>query len=277
MKRSLTLKLLMSLAILSINLHAVSEEDKVLDFFKEAINSSSQYTLTNIKILNKQDVKEIKDFRAYSVKIDLKLVGKDKTISLNDIVFTNGSVLSKDFLFLDSRRSIKDNISPDIDESFYNQSHFIEGSFEAVNKLVVFSDPLCPSCMDVIPDVIKFVRAHPKDFALFYYNFPLSIHKGAKTLVKASIVAKKFNKDVLLKLYEEALDLEKTDEVSVLALFNKIMGTKLTLEEINQKEVVDFMESDIELAKDYMVRGTPTLYINGKKDLTKIAYKKMVK
>jgi protein-disulfide isomerase len=271
------LKLLTILAITSVSLYANSEEEKILNFFKEAVSSSKQYTLENITIVNKQDLEEVKDFRAYSVKIDLKLEGKDKKITLNDIVFTNGVVFTKDFLYLDSRNSIKDNLSPDVDNSFYDKSHLIEGSLNAKNKLLVFSDPLCPSCMDLIPDLIQFVRANEKDFALFYYSFPLSSHVGSKTLVKASIVAKKSNKDLLINMYNEAFDLEKTDEPSVLETFNKAMKTNLSLEDINRQEIVEMMENDIKKARNLMIKGTPTLYVNGKKDLTKKIYKTMVK
>lgn len=275
--KSLMLKLLTILALISVNLNANNEEEQVLSFFKDAISASKQYSLDNIQVTNKQDLDDVKGFRAYSVKIDLKLEGKDKIITLNDMVFTNGVVFSKDFLYLDTRTSIKDAIAPNADASFHKESHLIEGSRNAQHKLLVFSDPLCPSCMELLPELIDFVRANPKQFGLYYYNFPLSIHEGAKTLVKATMVAKKSDKNIIKKVYQEAFDFDKTDEVSVLEAFNKAMGTQLTLEDINKQEIVSLMEKDIKKAKDIMVRGTPTLYIDGKKDVTKQAYKDMVK
>jgi protein-disulfide isomerase len=132
--------------------------------------------------------------------------------------------------------------------------------------------------MEVIPELIHFTKENSKDFALYYYNFPLSIHKGADTLVKAMIKAKQDGvKDITLKVYEEVFELEKTDEQSVLDTFNKAIGTKYTLAQIDTKEIRAILEQDIQKAKDILVKGTPTLFINGKRDMSKKAYKDMVK
>jgi protein-disulfide isomerase len=84
-------------------------------------------------------------------------------------------------------------------------------------------------------------------------------------------------KDITLKVYEEVFELEKTDEQSVLDTFNKAMGTKYTLVQIDTKEIRAILEQDIQKAKDILVKGTPTLFINGKRDMSKKAYKDMVK
>lgn len=276
--KSLTLKLLTILVALNISLWANPEEEKVLSFFKNAIAASADYELKKIVILKKEPLEEAKGFHAYFVKIDLTLKAKKKDISISDIVFTNGEVLTKDFLYLETKKSMKNSLTLDVDASFYDKAHLIEGSIEAKNKLLVFSDPLCPSCMEVIPELIHFTKENSKDFALYYYNFPLSIHKGADTLVKAMIKAKQDGvKDITLKVYEEVFELEKTDEQSVLDTFNKAIGTKYTLAQIDTKEIRAILEQDIQKAKDILVKGTPTLFINGKRDMSKKAYKDMVK
>lgn len=277
MKRLSMLKLLTIVALLSVTLSANSTQDeKIKSFFSRAVSASKDYTLQKIEILKKESIKEAKGFIAYFVQMDLILNAKKRVISVNDIVFSNGEVLTKDLLDVETKRSIKSSLTLDIDESFYDEAHLIVGSLNAKYKLLVFSDPLCPSCMEAIPDMINFVKKNQKRFGLFYYNFPLPSHKGSKTLVKASIVAKKQGiQDVTLKVYEEVFHLEKTDEQSILDEFNKVLKTKITIQDITEQSVVDRLKADIEKANSVWIKGTPTLFINGKRDMSKKAYMKM--
>lgn len=276
--KSLMLKLLMSIAILSTNIYAVSDNEKIIDFFKEAIANSKNYELKDIQIVKSEPVAKARGFQAYFVKMVLLLKTQNKEIVLNDIVFSNGSLIAKDFLSMQNRKSIKSRLTLDVDATFYDKEHLLEGSFDAKNKLVVFSDPLCPFCMEYVPEIIHYVKEHPKDFALFYYNFPLSIHPGAKTLSKAIMYAEEQGiKDVTLKVYEEAFDVVRANPQSVLDAFNTFMGTKFTLEQINQKHIQSRLDNDMRRGNSIMIKGTPTLFINGKIDLTKQAYKTMVK
>lgn len=277
--KSLTLKLLMSIAVLSTSLYANSGDEKVIEFFKQTINKNTKnYKLEEIKILQKKPITQVQGFEAYFVKLTLFLKTQKKQIVLNDVVFSNGTVITKDFLFLNSKKSLKKSLTLDLDESFYDKAHLLEGNLDAKNKLVVFSDPLCPFCMSFVPEMIHFVKKHPKDFALFYYNFPLRIHPGSKTLSKAIIYAEQTGmKDVTLKIYEEAFDIIRANPQSVLNTFNTFMGTNFTLTQINQKQVQERLDNDMRRGREIMIKGTPTLFVNGKIDITKEAYKSMGK
>jgi len=270
MMKSLTLKLLTSLLLSSSLLLAgdIALDKKVLDFLNKSITTGVEYKLKNVSIVDVQDFDKIAGWKVYFVTIDLDLAGKNKTISIKDKIFTNGDIVSKDFVYMDSRKSIKDDLFVQFDQKLYKKSNLIAGQFEAKNKLVVFSDPLCPFCMDFMPDVIDFVQKHPKDFALFYYHFPLSMHLNSKTIVKASIVAKREGvEDVIKKVYESVFDFEKNkDDKLALSAFNEALGTHITLEQINKKDIIDEMQIDIDAAKKLMISGTPTLYVNGKLD-----------
>jgi protein-disulfide isomerase len=246
----------------------IALDKKVLDFLNKSITTGVEYKLKNVSIVDVQDFDKIAGWKVYFVTIDLDLAGKNKTISIKDKIFTNGDIVSKDFVYMDSRKSIKDDLFVQFDQKLYKKSNLIAGQFEAKNKLVVFSDPLCPFCMDFMPDVIDFVQKHPKDFALFYYHFPLSMHLNSKTIVKASIVAKREGvEDVIKKVYESVFDFEKNkDDKLALSAFNEALGTHITLEQINKKDIIDEMQIDIDAAKKLMISGTPTLYVNGKLD-----------
>ena len=44
------------------------------------------------------------------------------------------------------------------------------------------------------------------------------------------------------------------------------MGTDIKIADLNKKEINAKLEKDIQMGDDLMVSGTPTLYVNGKKE-----------
>lgn len=281
--RSLMLKLLTITIALSSLLFAaetfVDTDKKVVSFLEKAIAPNENYKFEKITILKKDDLKDAPGWKVYFVRIDLTLIKQEgKKVSVNDIVFTNGKILSKDFVDVNNGKSIKSSLSLDITATAYNKEHLLAGNFNAPNKLVVFSDPLCPFCMDFVPEVIADVQKNPETFALFYYHFPLTIHPAAPTLIKAMLVAEaKGEKDVIKKVYEEVFDFKTTDEQFILDAFNKALKTNLTVEEINKEPILQKLKFDHEYATNLMINGTPTIYLNGKKDETKTGYRKLIK
>ena len=282
--RSLMLKLLTTIIVLSnLSLFAaqgsVDIDQKVTSFLQKAIAPNENYTFDNVVILKKEEMKDFVGWMVYFVRIDLKLVKPEgKKLSINDIVFTNGKILSKDFADLNSGRSIKGNYSLDVDASAYNKEHLLAGNFDASHKIVVFSDPLCPFCMDFLPEVIADVENNPETFALFYYHFPLNMHPAAPTLVKAMILAEeKGDKEIVKKVYKEFFDIKESDEKVILDIFNKALSKNFTVEQINQSHILQKLNNDQERATNLMVNGTPTIYLDGKKDDTKRLYRKFIK
>lgn len=282
--RSLMLKLLTTIiAFSSVSLFAadssVDLDTKVTTFLQKAIAPNESYAFEKVVILKKEEMKDISGWMVYFVRIDLKLTKQEgKKISVNDIIFTNGKILSKDFSDVNSGKSIKGSFSLDVDSSAYTKEHLLAGNFNAPHKLVVFSDPLCPFCMDFIPEVIMDVEKNPETFALFYYHFPLNMHPAAPTLVKAMLLAEKQgDKEIVKKVYKEFFDIKESDEKVILDIFNKALNKNFTVEQINQATILQQMNNDLELANNLMVNGTPTIYLDGKKDDTKRNYRKFIK
>jgi len=282
--RSLMLKLLTIIITLSSStlLAADTSSDldaKVTTFLQKSIASNENYIFDKVVILKKEEMKEISGWMVYFVRIELKLTKQEgKKLSVNDIIFTNGKILSKDFSDINSGRSLKGSYSLDIDASAYTKEHLLAGSLNAPHKIVVFSDPLCPFCMDFLPEVIADVEANPQTFALFYYHFPLNIHPAAPTLVKAMLFAEEQgDHEIIKKVYKEFFDIKESDEKVVLELFNKALHKNFTVEQINQAPILQKLSHDQELASTLMINGTPTVYLDGKKDDTKRSYRKFMK
>ena len=276
--KSLTLKLLM-IALSANVLFAGAAEEKVLKFLSKSTQATEHYKIKDIRIESSQNLPSMNGWKVYFIKIDLDLVGKNRSITISDKIFTNGKLIAKDLINISTARSIKNNFVIDFDEKFYNKYNIIAGEENSPNKLAVFSDPMCPFCMEFIPDVINFVKKYPKQFVLYYYHFPLNIHPQSLSLIKASLAAKKKGiKDVDLKVYEEVFDFEKTDgEKEVIKAFNKALKTQITLKEMNQKDILKHIEDDMKIVNKLGLNGTPRLFINGKIDNSRNMYKKLLK
>ncbi len=278
---SLMLRLLSIILISSAIANAKTTEEKIISFINKAVSTGNGYKFKKAQIIHKEVVPSNKNWNAYFLKLDLQIPSKHKNISVKDIIFSNGKLISKDFIDINSGRSIKGSFSFPATPEMYDKEHLLIGNANAKNKLILFSDPQCPFCMEYVPELLEWMKKHTKNFALYYYHFPLNIHPASKTLVKAELAAQKLGLmskvDLSHKVYTELFDFKNNSEKSVLEAFNKVFKTHLTKEQINAKDIVDRLNGDIRVANNLMIRGTPTLYVNGKKDPTRALYKKLAK
>ena len=131
--------------------------------------------------------------------------------------------------------------------------------------------------------VIKNVMDNPKNIALYYYHMPLDMHPLAKTLSKASMVAKEQGiKNIDYKVYDKDFSglfdpYEENDPKVALKHFNKIFKTNITIKQINDKKYEDKLQYDIKMAEDAFVNGTPTMFFNGVIDKTRSVYEQYLK
>jgi len=284
MKR-LMLKSLMLILLSSGAVYAKSSDESVkkdiVDFVKRAINVNPKFKLKDVRVAKSKPIDQIKGWKVYFLDIDLEMKDKKHTkTTVHDKVFSNGEYLARDFIALANKSSLKDKIVPDItDNSFYKKEKLLYGNANAPHKIVAFSDPLCPFCQDYMPKLIKAVKEHPDKIALYYYHFPLQmLHKASPTVIKAILVAEKQGiKDVIEKVYAKKFDMDTSDEDKILKEFNKAMGTKITKKDINAQDILVHYSSDIESGGKLMISGTPTIYVDGKKDFSRQKYKELIK
>ncbi len=284
----LMLKLLIVTALVSAtacakkdiqNQRELSETDKdLLEYVKKAVSVNKDFKLKDIRIRQAQEVKKLPGWSVYFLDIDLNITAQNKIMTVHDKIFSNGKYISKDFVNIINKSSLKNKMVPDMDDSFYRKDHLIYGDMNAKDKIVIFSDPICPFCQDYMPSILNAVKDNPKKLALFYYHFPLTmIHPEAPTVIKATMaLAKKGVKDALIKVYEKKFEIKLKDEKKILDVFNKKMGTSLTLKDINSQEILLHYSEDLELAGKMMINGTPTVYVNGKKDFSRIRYEEIL-
>lgn len=271
-------KILSLSVILSAALFA--NDSTVIDFEKKRVAQNPNVTVKDVKVNTKKDL-PLNGWNGYV--LDVEAVVQEKSIKVKDILFSDGNYISLDLIDAKTGKSLKDLMTPNLTSNYYDKAKLIAGNHNAKDKIVVFSDPLCPFCMEYIPEVINFVNKNSDNIALYYYAFPLAqIHPASVALSKIVEVAKnKGIKNVELKTYETDWEThfssKETDEKKILEAFNKELKTNIKIEEINSKELIDKLSKDMSMGEEVMVNGTPTIFVNGVKDTTRELYKTLGK
>ncbi|QKF83083.1 DsbA family protein [Halarcobacter ebronensis] len=255
-----------------------SIDKSVIEFEKSRFSKNERVEIKNISINMKKELPQ-KGWYGYIVDLDIKFAGKD--VKAKDVIFSDGNVISPELFDVKSGDSLKELIRPNLSSKYYDSGKLIAGSSSAKNKLVVFSDPLCPFCMDYVPDIAKYANEHKDSIALYYYHFPLlRIHPASNALTKLMVIGKKKGiKDIELKVYKADWDIyfepKETNQKKILDAFNKVFETKITLEELDSKEISAEVAQDISMGEEALVQGTPTIFVNGEYDKSKLKYQEL--
>jgi len=270
---------LLTLAILAAgSLYANTLQEKILEFEKKSIDPRIE--ILNIKVAHEVELdNEWKGF-----VVDIKISMQGQTRDVKDIIFSNGTLVTRELMHL-SGTSYNDMMEeytyPTLGSEYYKKESLIAGSMDAKNKVVVFSDPLCPYCIRFAPSLIEQIKAK-KDVALFYIHFPLPSHEAAYPLSAGLIkAASQGVKDAEYKLYKafatNQVILQKAQEPSNAAtVLNEVLGTNFTQENLSDETLTSHLEKDMELTRKAGVRGTPTVFVNGKIDKSRQKLQKLL-
>lgn len=271
-------KILSLSVILSASLFA--NENTVVDFEKKRVAQNPNVKVKDVKVNTKKDL-PLAGWNGYI--LDVEAIVQEKSLKVKDILFSNGDYIALDLIDAKTGKSLKDLVTPNLTSNYYDKTKLIAGNHNAKDKIVVFSDPLCPFCMEYIPEVINYVNKNSDSIALYYYAFPLvQIHPASEALSKIIEVAKnKGLKDIELKAYktdwETYFSPKENDEKKILESFNKELKTNIKLEEIASKDINEKLSKDMSMGEEVMVTGTPTIFVNGVKDTTRELYKTLGK
>ena len=272
---SLMLKL-SAIALLGSSLLAANNSE-VETFLKKQIGANPSIKALDVKVVDKKVLKSPKGWDAMivNIKATVKQGKNDRKLSQRMVYFVNGDYLTSDLTNMKTGERLKNSISPEFKAEFYKKSNLIYGNENAEHKIAIFSDPLCPFCKRYVPTALKYMKAHPKKFAVYFYHLPLKhIHPSSPILVKASIYAELMGKkDVVSKLYSLNADY-KISKKDALKEFNKVLKMNITKKDLNSPEVLKIYKESEKISDEMMVRGTPTVFFDGKVDKTKKKYEK---
>lgn len=288
---------LLSLLLLLSSISFASNNEKIVGFIKAKLKQAGpSVKVEKIAVAKEYKLRGHGDWKLYFVDVKLTVTQKGitKPAEQRYEIFSDGNMVSLELLNIKTGESLKALAAPKFDKKFYSHGNLIAGNENAEHKIVVFSDPLCPFCTRLVPSLIIDAQKQPKKFALYLYHFPLSMHPAASVMVKCMVAAEhKGIKNVAYKIYSidkgkevdekthqvvnPAFTANETNEKRVLNEFNKALGSKLSIADINSVKVLNHIRRDKNIQKEMLVNSTPSVYVNGEKDPNHIKYNNLKK
>ena len=138
------------------------------------------------------------------------------------------------------------------------------GPADAPVAIVVFDDFECPYCAKAVPLLKEITDKYPDKVKLVFKNFPLSIHRNSRTAALTALAANRQGKfwelhDLLYANFNR-LNPQKIDELAQQAGVNMEQLKK----DRQDPALAKLIERDVREGTDIGVRGTPSIYVNGR-------------
>jgi len=276
---SLMSKLLMSTIVATVALSANAQPDEkvLLKYIKRNIVKNPQVKLKGITVVESKTDERLPGWTILLTNMQLEY--QKKEINAPETMFIKDGIITGHLVNMETGNDYRDEIKPSVPNSFYNDAHLVFGNKDAKHKVLIFSDPQCPFCQELVPAIFKAAKKNPSTLAVYYYHLPLlRIHPVSDILTRIMHVAQHEGKmDVLEKIYSLKIDPKETNMTKILAAVKSHAGYSVTAAQVNQKSVIDALKKDADDAGKMMVSGTPTIYIDGEWDKMRDGYKKLVK
>ncbi len=139
-----------------------------------------------------------------------------------------------------------------------------KGPDNAGITIIEFADFECPYCGVMAPILEKAREARPADVRVVYKFMPLAGHPHGEISARAGIAAIQQGKfwEMHKKLFENQQHLEQSD----LDIYAREIGLDLAKfhADMQSKDTTERLQKDRKLADSLEVKGTPTLFINGR-------------
>lgn len=276
---SLMSKLLMSTVAATVALSANAQPDnkQLLKYVKKAVVKNPEVKVKGVTVIESKTDKRLPGWTVLLTTMDLEY--QKKEIHAPEMMFVKDGLVTGHLVDLKTGNDYRDNIKPSVPQSYYNDAHLLFGNKDAEHKILIFSDPQCPFCQEVVPEIFKAARENPTIIAVYYYHLPLlRIHPVSDILTRVMHVAQHEGKmDVVEKIYSLKINPRETDMTKILAAVKSHAGYSVTAAQVNAKEVRSAMKADEMAAGKMMVSGTPTIYVDGEWDKMRNGYKKLIK
>jgi len=224
-------------------------------------------SIRNVVVINSSPLSE-KNWRIDTVKVSIKtLKGDVKKFKMN--IFTNGVYFTSMMFNIDGSR-VEQNVKRDMKGVYDEASLVFKSSYEKQKKIVIFSDPQCPNCIDTVATIIKNIIADGRS-SIYYYSLPLEkIHSNSKNI--SMVLATSFllhpseRASTLIKLYSsrEFLSPLTYSLDAIIEKFNSIVGEDAS---VTKSDVLKFgkkeLNREVEISDKLSVVGTPTVFVDG--------------
>ena len=276
---SLMSKLLMSTvaATTVISANAQADTKELLKYVKKVVVKNPEVVVKGVSVLESKTDARLPGWTILLTTMDVEYQGKE--IHAPEMMFVKDGLITGHLVDLKTGNNYRDIIKPTVSQSYYDDAHLLFGNKDAAHKILIFSDPQCPFCQELVPAIFKASRENPAQIAVYYYHLPLlRIHPVSDVLTRVMHVAQHEGKtEVVEKIYSLKIDPRETDVTKILAAVKSHAGYTVTAAQIDAQTVKDAILADEEAAGKLMVSGTPSIYIDGEWDRLRDGYKKLIK
>ena len=274
---SLMSKLLMSSIVTTLIVSAGTFD--IEKFVKKNVVKNPQVKVKNVETIDTKKIPGDNSWNAYLVMVNLTFKGKAIKEPMTIFVDEKSGLATMALMDANKGTDYQRVIKPSMPESYYNEEHLIAGDKSAKHKMVIFSDPQCPFCIQYLPGVLKDFKEKKGDVALYYYHMPLlRLHPVSEVLTRVMEVLQKEGKiDQAMKVYGLKIAAAEKNEEKILAALKKQLSIEASKEVIAKKEIKEAVKKDMDAATQMMVRGTPTVYFDGELDASRAKYKNFLK
>jgi protein-disulfide isomerase len=136
------------------------------------------------------------------------------------------------------------------------------GPTDAPITVVEWADFECPACRAVSPD-LEAALAKQTDVRFVFKNFPLDIHQNAEPAARASVAADLQGK--FWEMHHELFTSETLTKERILELAKKLgLDVARFEKDMRSEAVADAVRRDKKQGDAVDLRGTPTIYVNGR-------------
>jgi protein-disulfide isomerase len=269
----------MSTVVATVALSANTQPDtkELLKYVKSSVVKNPEVKVEGVTIIESKVDKSLPGWTILLTTLDLEY--QKKEIHAPETMFIKDGLITGSLVNLKTGENYKETIKPSVPESYYDDAHLLFGNKDAKHKLLIFSDPQCPFCQSLIPDIFTAAKENPTQMAIYYYHLPLlRIHPVSDILTRIMHVAQHEGEiDVVEKIYSLKIDPKETDMTKILSAVKSHTGYSISADSVNKKEVQDALKADSDKATRMMVAGTPTIYIDGELDKMRTGYKALIK
>jgi protein-disulfide isomerase len=138
------------------------------------------------------------------------------------------------------------------------------GKPNAPVQIAMFFDYNCPHCRDKEPILEELVKRYPDGVVVFFKNFPLTHNKESPGASAAAIAAQRQGK--FMAMHKKLFENQGVHDKTSLAKYAREIGLdeKRFAADSASAQIVARVEADRQEGLKAEIKGTPTLYLNGR-------------
>jgi predicted DsbA family dithiol-disulfide isomerase len=261
----------------ALNANTQPNPKKLLRYVKKSVVKNPDVIVKGVTVIESKTHEKLPGWTILLTNMDLEY--QKKQIQAPEIMFIKDGLITGNLIDLKTGSNYRDNIKPTVPDSYYDDKHLLFGNKDAKHKILIFSDPQCPFCQEVVPKIFKASKENPATIAVYYYHLPLlRLHPVSDALTRIMYVAQHEGKtDVIEKLYTLKINHRERDLTKILAAVKAHAGYSVSAAKVNAKEAYEAIKADGVAAGKMMVTGTPTIYIDGEWDKMRYGFEKLIK